>query len=318
MGKNIKQTDYNLTDIKDSLFNLLINMTNKMFSYEGLPEEIDQYEIEKTLFLQGKAVFWKLGGHYFCTTLAKGGVLDAYGRLVEATPITFDGNIYPTVRVRDKVDYDRKTGNFEIQEKNAVLIKNNLEEISTLAFLNPFLERINYIWNTIGIEESNIRSKRIFTCLENQRPVVDREISNLINGKKPYALVTDKAMIDSFQELKRAVDPNCLKDLWYDYDKVWSLIMQFLGINTLADSSKKERLISAEVEANNEMIALFKAAMLEFRQHAMDQVNEMFGLNIKVWSYDFHKEMEINQELEEKGMLNLQNEQIEQEETKEA
>ena len=57
--------------------------------------------------------------------------------------------------------------------------------------------------------------------------------------------------------------------------------MTFLGINN-ANTEKRERLITDEVEANNEHIDLSAECMLKARQRAAEQINELFGTNITV------------------------------------
>ena len=57
--------------------------------------------------------------------------------------------------------------------------------------------------------------------------------------------------------------------------------LTFLGINN-ANTDKRERLVTNEVESNNEMIQVNSDVMLEARKQACKEINEMFGLNISV------------------------------------
>ena len=62
---------------------------------------------------------------------------------------------------------------------------------------------------------------------------------------------------------------------------VWNECLTTLGINN-ANTEKRERLITDEVEANNEMIEICSDVMLKAREEACKRINNMFGLNIKV------------------------------------
>ena len=54
-----------------------------------------------------------------------------------------------------------------------------------------------------------------------------------------------------------------------------------LGINN-SNTDKRERLISAEVNSNNQFVSCNVNKMLEARQRACELINAKFGLNISV------------------------------------
>ena len=71
--------------------------------------------------------------------------------------------------------------------------------------------------------------------------------------------------------------------------------MTFLGVGN-AKQDKKERLVADEVNANNEQIETSRYSMLQARQDACKQINEMFGLNVSV---DFKLRLDQQKALEE-------------------
>ena len=60
-----------------------------------------------------------------------------------------------------------------------------------------------------------------------------------------------------------------------------SELLTFLGINN-NNIVKKERLITDEVNANNELISIMIDLMFDLRKKACDEINKMYGLNINV------------------------------------
>ena len=57
--------------------------------------------------------------------------------------------------------------------------------------------------------------------------------------------------------------------------------MDYLGCDNV-NIDKKERLITAEAEANNEQTTLKHYAFMETWRQGVRRINEMFGLNIEV------------------------------------
>ena len=58
-------------------------------------------------------------------------------------------------------------------------------------------------------------------------------------------------------------------------------LLTFLGINN-ANTDKKERLIVDEVNAKHDFILVNLDHMFDEREKAVKEINEKFGLNIKV------------------------------------
>lgn len=56
--------------------------------------------------------------------------------------------------------------------------------------------------------------------------------------------------------------------------------MTYLGIDTMTD--KRERLVEVEADASRASTTANRFSRLSMRQKACDEINKMFGLNIKV------------------------------------
>ena len=74
--------------------------------------------------------------------------------------------------------------------------------------------------------------------------------------------------------------------------------MTFFGINN-TNTEKRERLITDEVNANNEVISINAEAMLLTRQEAANAINKLYGLNVTVKMRSFQVEDEQVDEVKE-------------------
>ena len=69
-------------------------------------------------------------------------------------------------------------------------------------------------------------------------------------------------------------------------------LLTFLGINNTLE--KKERLLVDETNSNNQFIKMASDIGFKQRQLACEQINEMFGLNVRVIETQDEFEMEVS------------------------
>lgn len=266
------------TSIKDNLYLLFTEMSLQMFQYKNLPKEIPDYMLEYSLLRFGQAVFFEKGGHYFCLPCVNQGGLSIYGEPYKVNAIAINGGMFVEGLITRPTD---ENGN--IIKVNSVWIKNNIYNISTLGIMQPIINRLDYLWKTMGINTAMTRAQYILQCSQNAKSVVKREMDRLLDCENPFMLVQDKDFTDTMEKgiLNTKVEYLCDK-YWFDFDKLFTYLCTFLGINTNFSSQKKERVVIAEVEVNNELINYFKDSMKNFRLKAVDEINEMYGLNIEL------------------------------------
>ena len=63
--------------------------------------------------------------------------------------------------------------------------------------------------------------------------------------------------------------------------EIWNEAMTYLGINN-ANTDKKERLITGEVESNDELIKYYLNCFYKTRKEACEQINKKYNLNISI------------------------------------
>lgn len=248
-------------DYADRLKMLAISL----FSWEGL-DEVFGYGasrfLEIALYRYGKACFVKdneLG--YLVLNAAPSGKLNLY---YLPTKI----NAYSTEHSKQ----------YDMDE--VVYIMNNDLQKPTYDTLSLFSRRLYEVERTMdvnlqaqktpilieGDKNTLLTLKNVYMNYSGNTPVIygnkNFDISNKVNVLKTDA----PFIIDKLEDYKH--------ELWND-------CMTFLGIKN-ANTSKRERLITSEVESNDDLTNYYLNCFYKTRKQACDKLNEKYGLDIKV------------------------------------
>ena len=234
-----------------------------MFKYKGLPESIDTFYLEYTLQTRGYIGFYEddnLG--LICTELTLGGQLNHYALPTE----------YHTVSPSPLI---KKT----LTNQECVVMKNSPLYVGTYPYLNFFAKKLALTSRTMD--------------------------QNLNMQWTPYIITGERRMLNQFKEFMKKImqgvstifaskgfrseDINVLQtnapfiadDLHGMKQAILRECMTMLGIEN-ANMDKKERLVSDEVNANNQQVIASRNIWLEERKKAIKLLNEKFGLDASV------------------------------------
>ena len=263
--------------IEFQMFVLFMGLANTQFKWEGLPKEIKPYNLEKILNYYGQGVFFKYGEDYLITTCANTSMLNIYGEPVSVQPIALNGISFDVVNVTSSIDSSKR-----VVAKNGVRIRNNLTCTPTYFMLKPFVEKLCFIWESMGINAGLSRVKYLLHSNKNISGNIKTEFKKIIGGSDCIPVVNDK--LNVLKEIEK-LDFNIPYEsdkYWEDFDKTFTFMCQIVGITTNVAGGKKERLIVSEVESNDELTTLCEDMRLEFRQQACDEIKELFGLDMSV------------------------------------
>ena len=249
----------------DYLLQEFINLALNRFTWENLPVGLTSEQMELLLINHGQLM---------CFTDKM------YGTLILPCMGTSDINVYglPTdYRVMGENGKYNETINIE----NGVLIRNNPLGTSDIPTLEVFAKRIDDVEMTQDVnlfqqcmpkivladEDSKLTAKNIIDKIKKFKFVIFGKSTLVNNIKTSDVLDTSSPFIlDKLQQQK--VD---LKNE----------LLTYLGINN-NNNIKKERMIVDEVNANNEYTSINLDLMFDLRERACKEINEKFGLNIKV------------------------------------
>lgn len=146
----------------------------------------------------------------------------------------------------------------------------------TAQTLNLFAYRLYECDRTCDV---NIKTSRtpLFIRTNEKLKHTFTQIWNKYNGNEPV-IVTDKNGLNLDDiTVFRTDTPLIVNDITEYKQKIWNEALSFLGINNIS-VEKKERLITDETNANNELINLNLQSYLIPRQKACEQFNKFYNL----------------------------------------
>lgn len=268
----------NWSSIKWQLVTMCVDICISRIKYRNLPPEIPFYIPELELFGSGQTVFAERGGVPFWLPSVLRDGPNFYGLPFEVDGISMTGTepIISGIRVLN-VGRDLK----DVKPINGVEILNDVTRTATLAKVMPYIDRIDYLWTTMGMNQALSRVQLVATCSKNQYDVFKRELSRLLDKKNPITLIRDKSQLGGIEVQDFKVEYMCDR-YWYDLDKTFTQLFTALGVKTNFASQKKERLITAEVDANDEVITWLRDSYIRFREEGINSINKLYGYNIDV------------------------------------
>ena len=256
----------NLTDLLNdltfrTLFNRFKLIAINEHEWNGLPAWIDARHIETWLFDHGKCCFFRDPNmSYMALECSEAGQTNVYG-----DPLFWRVHGY---------NYQRT-----LKTKECVIIKNNLLMEATKPFVLHYANKLAEAERTMDVNVKACKTPVIFAC-DDKDLLTFKNMFQQVDGNVPALFVDRGLSLDSITAYQTGV--KFMGNDLMDYKRsVESDLLTFLGQNN-SPVDKKERLITDEATANNQLIESFADLQLEARKEACKQINAMFNLNVSV------------------------------------
>lgn len=265
MGRRFKAEDESAVLNRlsyDYYFNRLKEVALSVFTWEGLPDTVDERFLEWVLFHDGFCLFFldEVVGYQTLQTEI-GGELDNYRIPIRRRAYAPNG--YQAWR----------------DDKNSVIVFNNLIHTNMVGYVKYFARKLYMCDRSFDV---NLKAQR--TPIMLQGPESSRlTLENLwlkYEGNQPVILVSDKFDLSQIKVLNTNV-PYTADKIYNSKLQIWNEAMEFLGVPNV-NPVKKERLISDEVTVSQGATVTSGLTRLKARQQAAEEINRMFGLNISV------------------------------------
>lgn len=279
--KNIKEAELLNTLCLNHYLMQLSSIAMAQFDWSGLPDSITKEHVERILFFEGAGVF------YFDD------VMKEYHFLSVNPHGKFDLNNEPIFRT----GYGQNGFHVALNEKNSVIVYNNLLKSPTYPSAMFYAQRIADIQRSIDVNTKALKNPRVFQGSKKQLETFNK-MYELYDGNLPVEYISDELDIENCFKSFNADTPNNLQPLINAKKEAWCEYLNTLGI-TSTTIQKKERLITDEVSQSiGGAIANF-STRFKVREHCADQINKMFNLNIEVINKE--ETRDINQDAAQEG-----------------
>ena len=267
MGKrknNFNESLINNVYTVEQYISILQGIAISMFEWKNIPDSIDTRYIERSLFRNGSAIYFndEVLNENLCLSMISQGQFDVYGVPVKRIAFSKYNN------------YQK-----ELNKKNSVVIWNNLDRLPSYPIIMCFAYRLYNLDRIIDVNANAQKTPVLIRCDEKQRLTLNNAFKEF-NGNSPVIYADNNFDPESLTVLK--TDAPYISDKIYDLKtNLWNEALTYLGIPS-ANVMKKERLIKDEVLRGLGGTLANRYSRLEARQHAVEQINKMFGTNIEV------------------------------------
>lgn len=259
--KQIKDKDLFVREFIDRV----LNMTSRMFIYDGLPESIPCVELERIMQTDGAVGVAEVEGVLYALGGTMGGELDAYYKPTQYIVNNPYLRLSKTFTIGDDITIIRNTPDcgsiLPTIGKYAVLYCDGLITLNLVSVLSRI---------TMLISASDDKTKAS----------ADLFINKILRGD--FAVIGENAFYKGVnmqtQTSGTAVQIPQLIELLQYYR---AIMLQDIGLNSNYNM-KRERLNTAELETNVDVLLPFVDSMLHERAEGVKRINKMFGTDISV------------------------------------
>lgn len=264
-------------------YKMLLNRVINMFTWENLPDTIDEQVMNFWLFVTGRVVFTEFNGKLYALNGNYGAYPNEYylpTEFVVANPILGSKNV--------KLDVDGVAMfNSDTDKYPTQTMTGGLYPILTLT-ANMLADCVV----TISSALKNGRVQTAFVCKDDTvKTTGEKVLKQLYNGNP--AVMIDDTILNCITPIKMSDNTSVATILQQTVETYQFWLANFynsIGVNANFNM-KRERLNTAEVNINDSALFVNVVNMLNNRQWAVEKINKMFGTEISVRISDEWKDL---------------------------
>ena len=244
----------------------MLNRTQSMFNWEGLPDTIPVRTLELFLQTNGNVCFYNYNNKLYVFTGGLGGEPDVYYMPTLYTIANPALNLSKSLVIN----------------KECVVMANDSLYLGLIPMFSRYATAITENELSINIAMINSRIVDIISAPDDRtKASAEKFLSDILEGKQ--GIIGENAFLEGIkaQPYGATNNSNTLTNLIEMEQYIKASWYNELGLNANYNM-KRESLNSAESQLNNDALLPFVDDMLKSRERGVSMVNNMFGTNIKV------------------------------------
>lgn len=292
-----KRSKKNMWDFENQIefenyYKRLKMLAISVFEWKNLPNGIDSVYLERILYEQGKAVFFKdedmMDENDNCPFIALRVALN--GRL----------SLYGIPKFRQA--YANNGYKKHLNDKESVIIYDNILHQTIDEIVFAYARRLSIVERIIDVNLNHTRHPFLISTDEKGKEMMEK-LFNDITANKPY-IIGDKDFLDNMSKGSEVLNLNApfVVDKLMDYKHtLMNEVLTVLGIGN-SSQDKRERLVSAEMDIVNTQNDAYALVRLRARLQARDKIRVMFPelKDIDVGFYQSEAGLDEEEEMEGK------------------
>lgn len=253
----------------------LTELAVSSFKYTNMPDTVDIAYMERQLFFQGSAIFFRddVTGDYLCLKN------------------TFSGDFNVTGIPNKRVAMGENGYNNPLDTTNSIIIYNNMLRTNSFPDMEMFAMRLSNIDRSIDVNV-NAQKTPVMVLSNEQQRLTMLNLFKEVDGNSPVIFGDKNLDLNAIKGLNIGA-PFVADKLYNLKSQIWNEALTYLGISN-TNIQKKERMVSDEVNRNQGGTIASRYSRLESRRFAFKQINEMYGLDIEVNYRDLNENENIS------------------------
>lgn len=289
---NLISSDIKYVENKDKMMRdyvvYYLNRLCSMFKYDNLPDTIPAKYINLYTMYNGCSLFYKHNDKYYVSYGGLSGYPDEYYQPTEFTIANPYLELYKTF----KIDVD------------SVLIRNDALMVGIMPLLKRYCALM--VENVISMRMEIINTRIPFIIAASDDATLESAnlfMKKIVEGK--LSIIGESKFLEDLNILNtRGAQSSNLTNLIEEQQYLKASLYNELGLNANYNM-KRESINSNESQLNDDMLTPLIDDMLHEREIAIDKINDLFGLDLKVSFNSAWEENEIEHDI---ALANLENE----------
>jgi hypothetical protein len=268
-GRQQTTTNSNLmfSTIQNMYRRVLTEMCANRFKWSGLPDSVNTRFLELELFYRGLCIYTH-DENYGADLVLRGSSVGMPNMQDDPIEFTVVGTGYNARRLK---------------ATECVPIWSNYLRSPDFDIVQVYAYRLAKLDITLDINSDNTRTPVLLAIPENLQLTADNILNAIRSGQGAIKVNSGSplSLDEMLQPISLGGDDATIEKLSIYRTKLWSECMGILGINN-ANQEKKERLVEAEVGANDEQIQAIKNVSLNARREAAKRISIKYDLDVSV------------------------------------